>query len=161
MEYPRTSLIEVWTDGSSHASGNKPGGWAYIIAINGAPIIGDYGGHPSTTNNVMELTAALEGLWALERYRKKYPGLNGCETYLVSDSQYALGIADGSFHPSKNIELATEVRKLYKILKMKNRWVKGHNGMFLNEAVDKLAVSGKKEIIELLKDKENEQKERA
>lgn len=145
-------MISVWTDGSSGAGGGKPGGWACVIARNGDPLAARYGGSPSTTNNVMELTAAIEGMKLLGELKAAGVVEAGEACELVSDSQYTLGISSGQWSPSKNQELAAEAAELAKLHGMRLRWVRGH--LFkadgtpvhpLNDRCDSLANRGKRE----------------
>lgn len=132
--------VEIWTDGSSAAKGDLPGGWGYIIILDGHPVATDYGGDPSTTNNRMELTAAIKGLEAARPY------VTGqTEVTLYSDSQYTLGLASGKYSPQKNKDLAQQVRSLTVELGARCEWVRGHAGIGWNEMADRLAKKGKEE----------------
>lgn len=139
-------MISIYSDGASSAKGGKPGGWAFVIVRDEAEVLAcGYGGNPNTTNNVMELTGAIEGL-------KKAIGLYAAGLIkpeepweLVSDSQYVLGMASGEWHPTKNVELANEIAKLAKSLNVRIRWVPGHSGIVWNERCDSLAGRGKAE----------------
>ncbi len=135
-------LISVYADGSSTGRSNRPWGWAFVICREDQPVLAGYGGGPHGTNNIAELTAAIEGLKALER-----AGLATDEDQveLVSDSQYTLGIATGGFNPSKNLELARELVQLTKRLVWRTRWVRGHSGDCWQERTDSLAKKGKLE----------------
>src|SRR5678816_3084217 len=74
---PTMKNVQVITDGA--CVGNPgPGGWACILRYN-AHKREMFGSEPQTTNNRMELTAAIEGLRALEQ---------GCEVEVITDSQY-------------------------------------------------------------------------
>ena len=137
-------MIKVYCDGSSSGRSDKPGGWAYVIVREekGEEFVlaCGYGGDPSTTNNIMELTAAIKGL---EKFVEM--GLEG-PVDLVSDSQYTLGLACGSYTPSKNIELAQKLYELAKQTGMQSLWVRGHGGSLWNCRCDSLAKRGKYEI---------------
>jgi len=138
-------MISVYTDGSSHAKGGQPGGWAYFIVSDGVPLNCNAGNNQSTTNNVMELTAAIEGL----QFVKNLTGQKSWQPVrveLVSDSEYVLGIASGAFEPVKNLELAYRLQSLVKALGAKTRWVRGHSGDIFNEGCDTLAKAFKTEI---------------
>lgn len=137
--------LNVWTDGSSHAKGGLPIGWAYVICLDNYPIDVNYGGSEAGTNNEAELTAAINGLKALEARIDKHPVLKHCEITLVSDSQYVLGLASGAYNPSKNVELAKELREITIRLGARTRWVAGHSGVVWNERCDSLAKRGKEE----------------
>lgn len=139
-------MISVYCDGSSHSRGGKPGGWGYVV-VDGERILADgSGSHPSTTNNIQELTAILEGLTHLAVIAPE--GL----VEVVSDSQYALGMATGSFTATKNVELAADVALVYAWFgpRIRARWVKGHAGNRFNEYVDRLAGRAKEQLVEVL-----------
>ena len=134
--------VIIYTDGA--CSGNPgPGGWAAIL-ISGDTKKEISGGSLNTTNNIMELTAILEGLKAL-----KY----ACEVEVYSDSAYSVNAfnqgwiynwvkkgwktADGS--PVKNKEIWEELYNLTKIHNVKFFKVKGHSDDELNNRCDELA----------------------
>jgi len=101
----------------------------------------DYGGTSVTTNNQMELFAAVKGLWTAERLWKTNEGVE-----LISDSEYVLGIANRRLRASKNLGLVEELQRLAEAMKIKTVWVPGHKGLTFNEAADILAKLGKAEI---------------
>jgi ribonuclease HI len=138
-------ILSIYGDGSSTGRSDGPGGWAFVVTVDGRPRRAAYGGDPLTTNNRMEIRALIEGLKAVEReFAAQATG--GYVIELVSDSQLALGMASGAFNPTKNIDLVEELRALVLKLKIKRfRWVKGHAGHPLNERVDRLAKKGKEE----------------
>ena len=134
--------VVIYTDGA--CSGNPgPGGWGAIL------MAGDNkkeisGGKKDTTNNVMELTAALEALKLL-----KFP----CEVDLYSDSAYLVNGFDkgwiynwqknnwqtASKEPVKNKELWEELYNLVQKHKVEFIKVKGHSNVELNNRCDELA----------------------
>ena len=136
--------VEIFTDGA--CSGNPgPGGYGVVMRY------GDVekelsGGERETTNNRMELTAAIKGLSAL-----KEP----CRVKLVTDSKYvADGIDKGwakswqkngwrkaDKKPALNSDLWEELLRLLDIHTVNIEWVKGHAGHPENERCDVLAVS--------------------
>jgi ribonuclease HI len=136
--------VTLFTDGA--CSGNPgPGGWAAIL------IWGDHkrslsGGAAETTNNRMELTAAIEGLEALTR---------GCAVDLHTDSQYLRNGITSWIHgwkrngwktadkkPVKNEDLWRRLDEAIARHDITWHWVKGHAGDSLNEAADLLARQG-------------------
>lgn len=134
--------IIIYTDGA--CSGNPgPGGWAAILIYNGKEKEIS-GGNKNTTNNIMEITAVIEGLKAL-----KYP----CEVELYSDSAYVVntftqgwifnwmqkGWKTASGDPVKNKELWQELYSLTKIHKVTFNKVKGHADNHYNNRCDELA----------------------
>jgi ribonuclease HI len=102
-----------------------------------------FGSTPHTTNNQMELTAALEGLKALKR---------ACVVHIFTDSQYLIkGMTEWMFNWQKNgfktaakknianIDLWQELWKTSQNHEITWRWVKGHSGHPLNDRVDEIA----------------------
>lgn len=137
-------FVEIFTDGA--CSGNPgPGGWGVVLRYGKAEKELS-GGEENTTNNRMELTAAIKGLSAL-----KEP----CVVKLVTDSKYvADGINQGwaaswrqngwrkaDKKPAQNIELWEELLNLLDVHDVKIEWVKGHAGHPENERCDALATA--------------------
>ncbi|NBX85163.1 MAG: ribonuclease HI [Gammaproteobacteria bacterium] len=135
------NLVTIYTDGS--CKGNPgPGGWAAILQYqNKEKEISGF--EPDTTNNRMELRAAVEALRALKR---------SCDVEVYTDSQYVRqgmtawifnwrknGWKSADKKPIKNQDLWVELDGLSKQHKVTWHWVKGHNGHPLNERVDELA----------------------
>lgn len=133
--------IEIFTDGA--CSGNPgPGGWGAILRFQGRDKELS-GGHPETTNNQMELQAAIEALKAL-----KEP----CSIELYTDSQYLRqgitlwihnwkrnGWKTSDKKPVKNQALWEELDGLVKMHAINWHWLKGHAGHPENERCDELA----------------------
>lgn len=141
--------VIIYTDGA--CSGNPgPGGWGSILMYKGnrKEISG---GKKDTTNNIMELTAVIEGLKIL-----KYP----CEVELYSDSAYVVnGFNQGWIYnwvknnwktsgkePVKNKEIWQELYDLTKIHKVKFIKVKGHSDNEFNNRCDELARNAIKQL---------------
>lgn len=139
-----TKRVSIWTDGA--CSGNPgPGGWGAILRF------GDRekelsGGEPLTTNNRMELMAAIMALEALTR---------PCAIDLYTDSQYVRGgvtswitnwkkrgwmTADRK--PVKNVELWQRLEAAEARHDVAWHWVRGHSGDEMNERADALARAG-------------------
>ena len=146
-------FVELFTDGA--CSGNPgPGGWGAVLRYNGREKEFS-GGEKETTNNRMELTAAIMGLAAL-----KEP----CEVRLVTDSKYvADGITKGwaeswrknnwrkaDKKPALNPDLWERLLDLVNTHKVTIEWVKGHAGHPENERCDQLAVAFYKNLQENL-----------
>ena len=139
-----TSAVEVWTDGA--CSGNPgPGGWGAILRY-GEREKELSGGEPLTTNNRMELLAAISALEALTR---------PCTVILHTDSQYLRQGITGWIHgwkrngwktadrkPVKNDELWKRLDAALGQHKIAWEWVKGHAGDPMNERADALARAG-------------------
>lgn len=142
------SQIEIFTDGACRGNPG-PGGWgAFLRAGKHQKEI--YGGEMDTTNNRMELTAAIEGLKALK---------SASNVKLTTDSQYvrkgitewmkgwkAKGWKNSARQPVKNVDL-------WQLLDEQNQrhnvtwlWVKGHSGHPENELADQLANRGIDEL---------------
>lgn len=136
--------VTIYTDGA--CKGNPgPGGWGCVL-VYGKLEKELSGGEASTTNNRMELSAAIAGLSAL-----KEP----CEVALYSDSKYlvdainlgwvwswrAKGWVKGDGKPALNIDLWEKLTALLEVHKVTFEWVRGHNGHSYNERCDRLAVA--------------------
>ncbi|WP_294357934.1 ribonuclease HI [uncultured Sphingomonas sp.] len=134
-------LVEIATDGA--CKGNPgPGGWGALLRM-GETEKELSGGENPTTNNRMELTAAIEGLKALKR---------PCRVQLSTDSRYVMdgltkwihgwqknGWRTADKKPVKNAELWQALLAAAKPHRIEWKWVKGHAGHPDNERVDKLA----------------------
>lgn len=136
--------VVIHTDGA--CSGNPgPGGWGAVLAFNGHEKE-LFGGAPETTNNRMELTAAIEALRALK---------GACKVELHTDSEYLRngimkwvhgwkrnGWKTAERKPVKNAELWQELERLAAAHHVDWRWVRGHAGHDENERADALARKG-------------------
>ena len=137
-------MVEIYTDGA--CSGNPgPGGWGVLWRM------GDHekqrhGGDPDTTNNRMELMAAIVGLEALRK---------PCQVVLVTDSQYVRqGITQwlpggkrknwltANRTPVRNKDLWQRLEAAADPHSIEWKWVRGHSGHKDNETVDALARQG-------------------
>ncbi|WP_115332522.1 ribonuclease HI [Legionella busanensis] len=142
--------VEIFTDGA--CKGNPgPGGWGALLRFNGQEKK-IYGGETLTTNNRMELTAAIKALQALKR---------PCTVELYTDSQYLRqgmttwlmgwkknGWRNSKKEPVKNADLWQQLDELANQHKINWHWVRGHNGHYENELADALANQG---ILEAVK----------
>jgi len=143
-----SELLLVYTDGASGNKNGKPGGWGVVIvrnpefekdqAVAGTVIHQEFGGHPETSNNRMEITALGVGL--VRALAMKTPTER---IVLVSDSQYALGVCSGQMYAQANKDLIGRFKSRLGQEKVEFRWVKGHNGDRFNEMADELAGIGK------------------
>ena len=138
-------LVEVWTDGGCRPNPG-PGGWAVLLR-SGTHERELSGGHPATTNNRMELTAAAEALEALTR---------PCRIALHTDSEYVRnGVTRWSTgwvrrnwrtaggDPVANMELWRRVLEAARRHEVSWHWVRGHSGNLENERVDRLATAAR------------------
>jgi ribonuclease HI len=136
-----TQTIDIWTDGA--CSGNPgPGGWGAVLKA-GEIEKEISGAEPATTNNRMELMAAIEALGALKK---------ASNVKLHTDSQYVMkGLtewmpnwkrrnwrtADGK--PVANVDLWQALEAAAARHTVEWKWVRGHDGDVMNERADALA----------------------
>jgi ribonuclease HI len=136
------SRVEIYTDGACRGNPG-PGGWAALLRYKGKERT-LHGAEPATTNNRMELMAAIMALETLTR---------PCEVVLTTDSEYVKkGISEwlpswkkrgwktASKQPVKNVDLWQRLDAAAQRHQIEWRWVRGHNGHPENELVDRLAV---------------------
>lgn len=147
--------IEMFTDGACWDNPG-PGGWGVVIRYMGTEKKIS-GSEPFTTNNRMEMTAAIEGLLALKRK---------CDVIITTDSKYLKdgitswikkwkknGWKTADKRTVKNIDLWIKLDNLLDEHRVDWRWVAGHQGHRENEIADDLAGSAiKKYIHELTKE---------
>jgi ribonuclease HI len=144
-------LVEVYSDGS--ATTGKPGGYGWVIVIDGQKHSEGSGYVDLATNNDMEMLAGIEGLKAAARIALKPNTFDPLlQVILCSDSQIVLGWADGSyrFKQTSKMDKYDTLRALMKALNAKTRWIKGHSGDEHNERCDKLANLARKKLTEEL-----------
>ena len=136
--------VSIYTDGACRGNPGR-GGWGAVLVYNGVEKELS-GGERETTNNRMELTAAIEALSAL-----KEP----CRVTLTSDSKYlidaivqgwavswrARGWKKADKSPALNPDLWEKLLCLLEQHEVDFVWVKGHDGHPYNERCDKLATS--------------------
>ena len=144
MSRAEEPTVVVHTDGA--CSGNPgPGGWGALLQWDGRERALS-GGQAQTTNNRMEMTAAIRALEALKR---------PCQVLLHTDSVYLKdGITEwikrwktngwrtANKKPVKNIDLWQQLDDLLATQRVEWRWVKGHAGDPGNERADELAREG-------------------
>ena len=136
-------LVEMFTDGACRGNPG-PGGWAVLLRM-GEKEREISGGEPLTTNNRMELLAAIRGLEALKR---------PCRVELHTDSIYVRdgitrwvhnwrqnGWRTSDKKPVKNAELGQQLSDAAEPHRIDWRWVKGHSGHPENDRVDALACA--------------------
>ncbi len=150
------SEVQVWCDGSSTGRANREWGFGFVIVVNDEVVCCGWGGGLKGSNNTAELTAAIKGIEKYVELEKSNPDWP-CNVVLISDSMYCLGMASGQYNPSKNIELATKLEKLYSTYCTSTRHVKGHSGNHLNDRCDALAKRGKEEAKIPVKDVSKDQ----
>lgn len=142
--------VTIYTDGSARGNPDGPGGYGAVLRyVDPKGSVHEKelsAGYKKTTNNRMELMAAIAGLEALNR---------PCNVTLYSDSQYLVkafnehwidgwikkGWKRGKSEPVKNTDLWKRMLEAKKIHNVTFVWVKGHNGHEFNERCDRLATS--------------------
>lgn len=138
------SKVHIYTDGA--CKGNPgPGGWGAFLTLEGVEKE-LFGGEADTTNNRMELMAAIKGLQALTR---------PCEVILTTDSQYVMkginewmdnwkkrGWRTAKKEPVKNVDLWKLLDQAIQGHAIEWVWVRGHTGDPGNERADNLANRG-------------------
>jgi len=142
--------IEIYTDGACRGNPG-PGGWGALLRYGGHEKE-LYGAEADTTNNRMELTAAIVALESLKR---------GCKVDLTTDSQYVKkGITEwiGNWKkrawktsdkkPVKNVDLWKRLDAALQPHEVEWHWVRGHTGHPENERADQLANRGIDELLE-------------
>ncbi len=144
MNEAASDKVVVWTDGA--CSGNPgPGGWGVVLTF-GQHKKELCGGEADTTNNRMELTAAITALETLKR---------PCTVEIHTDSQYLRGGIMGWLagwkrngwktadkKPVKNVDLWQRLDAAAATHTIDWKWVKGHAGNPMNERADQLANEG-------------------
>lgn len=141
--------IHAWTDGA--CSGNPgPGGWGVLMrAMDGATVLKERelkGGEADTTNNRMELLAAINALETLTR---------PTDITIITDSAYVKNGVTSWIHgwkrngwktsnkkPVKNVDLWQRIEAAQATHKVTWKWIKGHAGHAENEQADELARAG-------------------
>ncbi len=144
-----TDVVEIFTDGACRGNPG-PGGWGALLRCKGKEKA-LYGGEQETTNNRMELMAAIVALESLTR---------GCKVDLTTDSKYVLqgitewivgwkkrGWKNSQKQPVKNIDLWQRLDTVAAEHEINWHWVKGHSGHPENERADALANQGIDELV--------------
>ena len=142
--------VTIYTDGAARGNPDGPGGYGAVLQFTDSKgVLHEKelsAGYKKTTNNRMELMAAIAGLEALTK---------PCEVDLHSDSKYLVdafnqhwidswlkkGWKRGKNEPVKNIDLWERLLKAKEQHKVTFIWVKGHAGEEINERCDKLATT--------------------
>jgi ribonuclease HI len=132
---------EIFTDGACRGNPG-PGGWGVLLRHNGHEKT-LYGAQAQTTNNRMELMAAIMGLESLKR---------PCQVHMVTDSQYVQkgieewlanwkrrGWKTAAGKPVKNVDLWQRLDSAADGHRIRWSWVRGHSGHPENELADRLA----------------------
>jgi len=136
--------VEIYSDGACRGNPG-PGGWGALMRCDGHEK-SLFGGEPLTTNNRMEMLAAIRALEALKQE---------CNVVITTDSEYlrkgmtewisgwkARGWKTAARKPVKNMDLWQQLDELVGKHQVEWRWVRGHTGHPGNEAADQLANRG-------------------
>ncbi len=142
--------VEIYTDGSARGNPDGPGGYGVVLRYTDPKGVlherEHSAGYKKTTNNRMELMAAIVGLEALTK---------PCGVSLYSDSQYLVRAFNDHWidgwqrknwmrtktEPVKNVDLWKRLLAAMKPHEVRYIWVRGHNGHPLNERCDQLATA--------------------
>lgn len=148
MTESNPGIVELYTDGACRGNPG-PGGWGVLMRFNGHEKE-MFGGDAATTNNRMELMAAIQALETLSR---------PCKIRLYTDSKYVMhGITEwidqwktrgwktAAKKPVKNVDLWQRLDKARERHTIEWHWVKGHSGHDENERADQLANRGIDEL---------------
>jgi ribonuclease HI len=143
-----SKTVEIYSDGACRGNPG-PGGWGVLLRTQGHEKE-LYGGEAETTNNRMELMAAISGLEALKR---------PCTVVITTDSQYVMkGITEwmatwkrrgwktSANKPVKNVDLWQRLDSALAPHEVQWHWVRGHTGHPENERADALANRGIDEL---------------
>ena len=141
--------VVIHTDGGCHGNPG-PGGWAATLAY-GTQVREVSGGEPATTNNRMEIQAAIQALRALNQ---------PCAVRIHTDSDYLRqgitswihgwrkrGWVTATREPVKNRDLWQELDDIARVHRVDWRWVRGHNGDRWNELCDQLATQAIERLV--------------
>lgn len=120
--------LYIWTDGACQPNPGA-GGWAALLEYNGHRKL-IHGRVPETTTNQrMEIQAAIEAFRAIK------PGWE-CDVLVTSDSQYLINVMTGDWGMKSNVDLFQELMELSERHRVNWKWVKGHSGVIENELVN-------------------------
>lgn len=126
-------MITIYTDGACKTS-NKTGGWAFVVVKDDEKIHSDFGPVDNTTNNRMEIIAALKAVeYCIEK--------SITEVTIITDSMYVIGTMSEGWKRNKNNDLWDILDAKVQNISITWKHVKGHTGQKWNELCDALAVA--------------------
>ena len=149
----KSDFIEVYTDGATSANGTSKarGGWAYMFTDKDGTVYSSYGGEVGTTNNRMELLAAIKGIEAARAIYGEH-----IRIHVISDSAYLVSCYNEGWY--KNWRMNGWINSSKKPVANKDLWERlipyfddfdilfikcaGHSGNDSNDYVDRLAKKG-------------------
>ncbi len=126
-----TPDITIYTDGGCLINPGGPGACAYVVIKDGEIARTGFDAYRSTTNNRMELLAAIKALESTSEYEN---------ILLYSDSQYLVNTIEQGWAKNKNIDLWDTLDDLMYSRNVRFKWVRGHNGNQYNEICDQLCT---------------------
>jgi cyclic pyranopterin phosphate synthase len=131
-------MIELYTDGACLGNPGGPGGWGAVLVEDSRQR--EISGHEArTTNQRMEITAAIKGLEQT---------LPGSQVKVVSDSQYVVKTMTQGWQRKANRDLWAKLDAIVADRRVNWEWVRGHNGHPMNELADSLANGAAKQAAE-------------
>lgn len=148
--------IEVYSDGSA-TTNDKPGGYGWVIIVDGVKHLEGSGHMENASNNDAELEGALQGLinvkQLLDNSRQHIaifsPSISVTVT-LISDSKLILGWVDGTyqFRQESKMDKYKNLQLLVHLMSVQTRWVAGHSGDEHNERCDTLANQARLKVVD-------------
>ena len=126
-------MIELYSDGAYSSSRNS-GGWSFIVLNNDAKIYSAFDTVKNTTNNRMEILAAIEAIqWGKDN--------NYFDITLYTDSMYVIGTMTLNYKRNKNLDMWEIMDKVVEGINVNWKHVKGHSDNRWNQMCDLLAVT--------------------
>ncbi|MSQ07914.1 MAG: cyclic pyranopterin monophosphate synthase MoaC [Dehalococcoidia bacterium] len=128
-------MIEIYTDGACLGNPGGPGGWGAVVVEDSRQQ--EFSGYePGTTNQRMEVLAAIKGL-------EQTPP--GSQIKVISDSQYVVKTMSSGWQRNANRDLWARLDAVVADRRVRWEWVKGHSGHPFNELADRLATGAAKD----------------
>lgn len=133
--------LVIYCDGA-YSSSRDQGGWSYVVLKNDEKIYSEFNGEKKTTNNRMEIQAAIK---ACEWVKKE----GYTKVTIFTDSMYVIGTMTKNWKRNKNNDLWKQLDDAVSGLNIIWTHVKGHTGNKYNELCDILAVTASKAILSI------------